>query len=197
MTPFIHLRPAWAAALLACAMALPAHAGTDPFIGELMTFPRSCPSNGGDWMPAAGQTLSINNYQALFALLGTTYGGDGQTTFMLPDLRSRQPVGTGQGLGLSNVVLGEVAGVERTTLMVNQMPAHVHGLPATTSPATTATPAAGLLPAQAQNAGMYASGPASAAPTSAVGGNQPVNVRAPYLGVVWCIAVQGIFPSRN
>lgn len=200
MTPSSPLRPGllvWAAALLACATALPVHAGTDPFVGELMTFPRSCPSNGGAWMPAAGQTLPISDYQVLFALLGTTYGGNGQTTFMLPDLRGRQPVGMGRGPGLGNVGLGESAGVEQTTLTVNQMPAHIHGLPATASAAATATPAAGLLPAQAQNAGAYASGTANAAPTQAVGGNQPVNLRAPYLGVVWCIAVQGVFPSRN
>jgi microcystin-dependent protein len=204
MTSFLRLRPArlpWAAAWLACVTAWPAHAGITPFIGELMPFAgNACPgqNSNGAWLPANGQTLSIQTHQALFALLGTTYGGNGVTTFMLPDLRGRQPVGVGQGLGLNNVVLGQSGGVEQHTLLASEMPAHVHGLSATASPASTATPATGLLPAQAQNAGAYAAGPAGgAAPTANAGSGQPFAMRAPYLVVTWCIAMQGVFPSRN
>jgi microcystin-dependent protein len=158
------------------------------------------------WAFCAGQIISISQNTALFSLLGTTYGGNGQTTFALPDLRGRVPVGTGQGPGLPNVVLGQVSGAPTTTLLITNMPAHNHT--ATTSVAvsaanTTSEEAAGnILANQAQN--FYApvataNGSLGGVTTTvgASGGNQPVSIMQPYLGMNFVICLQGIFPSRN
>src|SRR5512140_216933 len=113
-----------------------------PFIGEIVMFagnfaPRS-------WALCNGQLLPIAQNTALFSILGTTYGGDGRTTFALPDLRGRVPVHPGQGPGLSNYVLGEMAGTENTTLLINNMPAHNHTLNAVSDAGDTAAPAGAL-----------------------------------------------------
>ena len=172
------------------------------------------------WAFCQGQTLAIAQNTALFSLLGTTYGGNGQTTFQLPDFRGRVPVGTGQGPGLSNVQLGELAGAPSTTLTTGNLPAHSHtfsgassALNATTIKATGQAPAAGSLLAKGVDGGgsavplIYA--PAGSTPTVALGGlnvagtigntgsNQPFSIMQPYLGMNFIIAVQGIFPSRN
>ncbi len=156
------------------------------------------------WAFCQGQILSIAQNTALFSLLGTTYGGNGQTTFALPDLRGRVPVGTGQGPGLSNITLGEVAGEENHTLILTEMPQHNH---AATAPAAatsdTATPASNKAPGPVSlGAGVSnAFGTAStnlAPPTIGVaGGSQPHNNMQPYLGMNYIICLQGIFPSRN
>jgi len=174
------------------------------YIAQIIMFAGSfAPQN---WAFCAGQLQSIAQNTALFSLIGTFYGGDGQTTFALPDLRGRVPVGTGQGPGLPSVDLGEVSGSPTTTLTVNQMPAHNHT--ATTnvgvsSSNTTSEEAAGnILANQAQN--FYAA-PATAngllggvTTTVAVnGGNQPMNIMQPYLGMNYVICLFGIFPSRN
>ena len=158
------------------------------------------------WAFCAGQILSISQNTALFSLLGTTYGGNGQTTFGLPDLRGRVPVGTGQGPGLPNVTLGELSGIPATTLTVNQMPAHNHTAitnVGVSSANTTSEEAAGnILANQAQN--FYApvgtaNGSLGGVTTtvSLNGGNQPVNIMQPYLGMNYVICLNGIFPSRN
>ena len=172
------------------------------------------------WAFCQGQTLSIAQNTALFSLLGTTYGGNGQTTFQLPDFRGRVPVGTGQGPGLANVQLGELAGSPSTTLTTGQLPAHTHTfsgasstLSATTIKATAQAPTAGLLLAKSNDSVgtavplIYA--PAGSTPTVALGGlnvagtigatgsGQPVPIVQPYLGMNFIIAVQGIYPSRN
>jgi len=156
--------------------------------------------------------MSISQNTALFSLVGTIYGGDGRTTFALPDLRGRTPISQGAGSGLSNVVMGEKGGTENVTLTVNQMPAHDHSATATST--LNATPQAGDQGNPAGNvlardtgSSPYRSGTAAAAmdassvSTSVTvgnnGGNQPVNVRNPYLGMQWCIALTGIYPSRN
>ena len=171
-----------------------------PYVGELMLFGGSfCPMG---WLPADGRTVDIAEYEVLFSLLGTTYGGDGRSTFHLPDLRGRAAVGQGAGPGLMPQALGSRAGAESATLTTAQMPAHTHTVPASTQPATHATPAPGLLPATAQNGGAYASvantstGMAVPLAGSNTGGSQPFPVRSPYLAMRWCIAVHGLYPQR-
>ena len=164
------------------------------------------------WSFCNGQVMSIAQNTALFSILGTTYGGNGQTTFNLPDLRSRCAVGTGQGPGLSNITLGEVAGQENVTLVLTNIPAHVHSTPAmiSNSAGTSATPV-GNYPAQAQYTPERGSDPQPvmaygtanlAAPTGGsntgvTGSSQPFSNRNPYLGINYIICIQGIFPSRN
>ena len=172
------------------------------------------------WAFCQGQTLSIAQNTALFSLLGTTYGGNGQTTFQLPDFRGRVPVGTGQGPGLSNVVLGELAGSPSTTLTTNNLPAHTHTFNgasstfnASTAKATTQAPAAGSFLAKSVDsantvlpqiyspttpASPVALGGLNVAGTIGItGGSQPFSIMPPYLGMNFIIAVQGIYPSRN
>ena len=171
--------------------------GPSAYYGELMLFGGSfCPQG---WLPADGQTLSISNYDALFALLGTTYGGDGVNTFNLPDLRGSAAVGTGNGPGLTPQYLGYQGGAERVTLLPQNLPAHAHSLPASTQPATHATPAPGSVLAAAQNGGAYAAGGTTVGlqGTSVTPSQQPISVRGPYLAMQWCIATTGIYPSRD
>ena len=171
-----------------------------PFLGEIKMF-------GGNFAPrgyafCSGQILPIAQNTALFSLLGTTYGGNGQTTFALPDLRGRVPVHQGQGPGLSPYDLGQVGGTETTTLTVNQMPSHNHFIAANSGPGTTAAPASNAaLAASTARDRLYTTNatntnlaPASLSPT---GGNQPVSILQPYLVINFIIALEGIFPSRN
>lgn len=174
----------------------------EPLIGSVCLFAGNfCPKG---YAEANGQLLSIAQNTALFSILGTTYGGDGQTTFALPDLRGRSPVGTGQGPGLSNLALGETAGAETVTLTQAQLPAHTHTatLRATNTEGSKAKPGGNVL-AKLTGTKQYGPEPAAVdmAPTSisvgVTGGNQPINTRPPSLGMYYCIALQGIFPSRN
>jgi microcystin-dependent protein len=171
-------------------------------IGEIRMFAGNfAPRN---WAFCSGQLLSIAQNTALFSILGTTYGGNGTTTFALPNLSGRVPVGTGQGPGLSDIVLGEVAGEENHTLIITEMPMHNH---IATAPAagtsTTATPSASVAPGPVSlGAGLSnAFGTAStnlAPPTIGIaGGSQPHNNMQPYLGMNYIICMFGIFPSRN
>ena len=170
----------------------------DPYIGALMPMAGKTP--GGTcprgWLPAEGQLLRIQSYTALYSLLGVSYGGDGQNTFGLPDLRGRTAVGVGQGPGLSQLDQGEQGGNDRTTLLLPNLPAH--NLAATTVTATHAAPDATRTLAQAQNAGLYASGgtPVTLAQSGVAGQGQPVPTMSPYLTIIWCIATQGTFPPR-
>jgi microcystin-dependent protein len=170
---------------------------SDPFIGELKLFPYNFAPRG--WAFCNGQILSIAQNTALFSLLGTTYGGNGQTTFALPDLRGRVPISSGQGPGLSNYSLGQQAGSETVTLLSNNLPAHTHTVQASTEDASSSQPG-GKIPA-AVGAGAYG-GPAADTTMAAnmigiTGNNQPVPIVPPYLTLNWCIALEGIFPSRN
>ncbi|HPR45587.1 tail fiber protein [Ottowia sp.] len=172
---------------------------TEPFLGQLALLPYTfCPRG---WTEANGQLVAISSNTALFSLLGTTYGGDGRTNFALPDLRGRVPLGQGQGPGLSSIQLGEQSGAESVTLMTNQMPMHTHALQVSSQAATHAAPANTRVLAATQNAGSYvAAAPDTTLAAGSVGvsgGGQPFSVRNPYLGMRWCIALQGIFPSRN
>lgn len=185
----------------------------DPFIGEIrMVGFNFCPRG---WAPAAGQLLPISQNQALFALLGTTYGGDGRNSFALPDLRGRVPVADGQGAGLSNVRLGERGGMEGAQLTANELPSHSHDastvvtIHAKDGTANSVRPGGRLLARSRASDGrvhVYGSGSANvtmadAAATaettvSDAGGDLPFSVRDPFLGVRFCIALVGIFPSR-
>ncbi|MFT3812834.1 MAG: tail fiber protein [Acidovorax sp.] len=186
-----------AAAVLAAALAPAAHADYEPYLAEIKFFAFNfCPKG---WAPANGALMAIQQNAALFSLLGVQFGGDGRNTYALPDLQGRTPVGAPrQGAGLSAVSVGEEAGRESVTLTVNQLPMHTHALLATTNAATTAMPGNNLL-ARVQNGGLYASGASNnvTLQSGVAGGGQPVNVRNPYLGLTACIAVQGVYPSRQ
>ena len=169
---------------------------TQPFISEIRMFSFDFPPRG--WASCAGQIMAIQQNQALFSLLGTTFGGNGVQTFALPDLRSRVPVGVGQSQGGSNYVWGEQTGTESVTLSQLQLPQHTH-LMQTAGTATTGNPT-NALPATPTENKPYRSGPPVtqlAAGTALSGGNQPHPNIQPYLTVNFAIALQGIFPSRN
>jgi microcystin-dependent protein len=171
-----------------------------PFIGQIITF-------GGNFAIrnyafCNGQLLSIAQNTALFSILGTTYGGNGQTTFGLPNLQGRVGVHFGQGPGLSSYALGQVGGEESHTLINTEMPAHGHALNVTNAGGNSQTPVGTILATDAAGGtagystaaanGIMA--PAAVAPS---GGNQPHNNLQPYLALNFLIALQGIFPSRN
>lgn len=174
----------------------------EPMIASIcITAATFCPRGYAD---AAGQTMSIAQNTALFSLVGTTYGGNGQTTFTLPDLRARVPVGVDAGPGLTPIQQGEQSGQENITLTVSQMPLHTHSaqLKGTAAAGNTDSPA-GAVAAKLARSNIYSSGApdtamaASAITVGTAGASQPVNVRNPYLGLRYCIALQGIYPSRN
>ena len=195
----IRARTLLAAAALASAAAAPTVHAQSALLGQLMLVGYNfCPRG---WAAAQGQLLSIAQNTALFSLLGTTYGGNGETNFALPDLRSRTPVGVGQGPGLSSVIEGQTSGSESVTLTQQNLPAHTHPLNASTQAATHAAPASDRALATTQNAGAYVAGEPSTplTPNSVgiAGGSQPFSVRNPYLGMRWCIALEGIYPPRD
>lgn len=179
---------------------------SEPFIGQITLFPYPFPPKG--WADCLGQLLPIAQNTALFSLLGTQYGGDGKTTFALPNLQSRVAVGQGMLVGGSTYMMGETAGAQTVTVDQNAMPSHTHTLNATTSDGTTNTPAGNLLANVFQ--GDFQGGsqgnvynpappdttlvPASVGPA---GGSQPHNNMQPYLALRYCIALTGIFPPRS
>jgi len=174
-----------------------------PILGCIYMFAGNFAPRG--YALCAGQIMSIAQNTALFSLLGTTYGGDGRVTFALPDLRGRSPIGQGQGPGLSNIDLGEAAGVENTTLTSVNMPMHTHSLLADAGDASTGVPGGNSLAnsgnSQSGGVPIYSSTapatPLNGQSIGVAGGSQPFAVRSPYLGINYIIAVEGIFPSRN
>jgi microcystin-dependent protein len=171
----------------------------ETFLGEIRMFAGNFAPYG--WAFCQGQLLPIAQNQALFALLGTTYGGDGRTTFALPDLRGRVPVGFGQGPSLSNREIGEKFGSELVTLNINQMPSHNHTVNAVTTEGNQNLPT-NSLPANTkaldkEYSDANANTTMKATMVNPTGGNQPFGVSQPSLGVNFIIALQGIFPSRN
>jgi len=175
---------------------------SEAFIGEIIMFGGTfAPRN---WAFCNGQLIPISQNTALFSILGTIYGGDGQVTFALPDLRGRVPVHPGQGPGLSNYVLGEASGTETVTLLTTQMPTHNHLLAANSSVNGSPTPVNNFpaivtdLGGEQLNAYSAASN-ATMAPNAvaAAGGSQPHNNMQPFLCVNFIICLYGIFPSRN
>ena len=194
----------------------------DQTIGEIRMFAGNFAPLG--WMLCQGQLLSISEYELLYTIIGTTYGGDGISTFALPNLASRVPVGMGQGLGLSNIILGEQVGAERVTLTNPQLPAHTHAVDknslqitngiASNVSSTAHEPTKGKSLGIATNKGISTLGYNQEVPnmtlhkstlknedltktTSPVGGGQSHNNMQPYLGINFIIAIEGIYPSQN
>lgn len=174
---------------------------SDQFVAEIRIFPFNFAPTG--WALCNGQLMPISQNTALFALLGTTYGGDGKSTFALPDLQGSAPMQQGQGPGLSLRDLGETGGEQNVTLLATEMPAHTHGVQASGG-SDSATPTNNAWASGQKGFGnVYA---ASNAPTnvqmnpfgtSIAGGSLPHNNMQPYLGLNFCIALQGIFPPRT
>jgi microcystin-dependent protein len=164
---------------------------SEPFLGELKIISWNFPPKG--WAFCNGQLLPINQNQALFSILGTTYGGDGMRTFGLPNLQGRTPMHVGNG-----IVLGELGGENTHTLNISEIPAHTHVPSASTNTSTSASPGGNSW----GNAGLasYSTSPNAAMSPTAVtvtGGNQPHENTQPYLVLNIIIALQGIFPSQN
>ncbi|TPX03246.1 phage tail protein [Schumannella luteola] len=150
------------------------------------------------WLDCDGRQVAISDYETLYAVIGTTYGGDGVTTFGLPDLRGRMPIGQGtSSQGVSNV-LGQQVGIEAVTVTTPQLPSHTHPAIATEGTPSSATPAARRWSSRAET--PFSSQPPttamSASALSPSGGNQPHDNMPPYLGVRFCIAVYGIYPTQ-
>ena len=170
---------------------------TEPFLGEIRMFGFNFAPQG--WAFCNGQLLPINQNQALFALLGNMYGGNGTTTFALPNLQSRVPVGQGQGAGLSSYVAGQAGGAETVTLAAAQMPAHGHSVKASSSAAGSNKPDGRAL-ARSQSH-TYAAKPDSSTVMHAnmlgeAGSGEPHANIQPHLALNFCIAMVGIFPTR-
>ncbi len=180
----------------------------DPTIGNITIF-------AGNFAPMSymfcdGTLLPITNYQALYAIIGTTYGGNGVSTFALPDMRNRVVVHAGQGPGLSLYVEGQVGGHNSVTLLSSNLPMHTHTFtsitaqwPVTSGNATQGSPVSGL-PAAVPSDPIYGTTPTTTMAVSnsvglsvSNGGNTPVSLQSPYLAMYYIIAVEGIFPSRN
>lgn len=171
---------------------------TEPYIGQIMAFGGAYAPQG--WALCDGSLLSISQYDALFSLIGTTYGGDGQTTFALPDLRSRAALHQGQGPGLSSYVLGQSGGAETVTLNVGQLPPHSHPALGNSSAGTGPNPAGAVWassPANIYAAGAAANAAMSATAISASGGGQPHDNMLPFVTLNFCIALEGIYPSQS
>jgi microcystin-dependent protein len=214
------------AAVVAVMLAAPtvlsgvAWGGANPFLGEIEIVGFNFAPIG--WATCDGQLLPISQNTALFALLGTQYGGNGQTTFALPDLRGRVAIHQGQGPGLTNRIIGETGGSESVTLNSSQIPAHTHGAVTTVNVAATLKAQSGngstqnpggnalavvprglqyspAAPNVSMNAGAIATTASATTTIGTTGSNAPLPVEnmPPYLVVNYIIALQGIFPSRN
>jgi microcystin-dependent protein len=172
----------------------------DPFVAEIRIFPFNFAPKGWAWCD--GQLMPLSQNTALFSLLGTTYGGDGKSTFALPDLQGRAPMHPGQGPGLSLHDLGETGGSETVTLLESEIPSHSHGLNTSISDGNVGV-ATGQQLATGIGVGLFAAANAGAlkmmAPESLApaGGDQPHNNLQPYLTFYFCIALQGVFPPRT
>ncbi len=172
----------------------------DPFVAEIRIFPFNFAPKG--WAFCNGQLLPISQNTALFALLGTVYGGDGKSTFALPDMQGNAPMHPGQGQGLSLRDLGEISGTEFVTLLQSEMPAHTHLVSASNVLAETQAPTNQSTLGRSSGANAYQTNtganltnmaPQAAAPA---GGSLPHNNMQPYLVLNFCIALQGVFPAR-
>ena len=168
----------------------------EPILGSITLFAFDWAPNG--WARCDGTLLSISSNTALFSLLGTTYGGNGQTTFALPDLRGRAPIHDGTGPGLSPKDIGQVGGTESVTLAAANVAPHTHTVAATAT-ASSKSPS-GMVPAYTDGGSAYGTSdgttmaPAMIQPNA--GGPTPVSIESPYLAMNYCIAVEGIYPSR-
>jgi microcystin-dependent protein len=186
-------------AAFACALQMTATglaSAQEQYLGEVRLFGLNfCPI---DWLQASGQILSISQYTALYSLYGITYGGNGQTNFGLPNLNGRAPYGSGSG----GQPLGAVYGNSTTTLTIANLPAHTHTFNGTTNPPAGPSPAGALSATfpQATDKIYSASGsPANVPMGNAIGvtgGSQPISIQSPALAMTWCVAVNGLYPTR-
>ena len=172
----------------------------DPFVAEIRIYPFNFAPTG--WAFCDGQLLPISQNTALFSLLGTTYGGDGRSTFALPNLQGRAPMHPGQGPGLSLHDLGESAGSETVTLLESEIPAHSHSLMAVNAVASLNAPGADRTLARSSGGFAYQQSPANPVNLSPqtlalAGGSLPHNNLMPYLTLNFCIALQGVYPPRT
>ncbi len=180
--------------------ALPAAAQSQPYIGQIMCAAFNFEPQG--WARLDGQLLPISQNTALFSLLGTQFGGNGQTTFALPDLRGRTIIHNGQGPGLSSRVIGEQAGTETTTLSTANLPAHDHSFAplGSANDASSVSPAGKVAASKARTT-LYTDAnnvvPMAAGTTGSTGSSLPVNNMQPFLTINCFIALQGIYPPRN
>jgi microcystin-dependent protein len=170
---------------------------SEPFVAEIRMF-------GGNFAPVQwamcnGQILSISQNTALFSLIGTYYGGNGTSNFALPNLQSRAPMHQGQGVGLSQRVLGEADGTETVTLISTELPGHTHGVMAVSSAGTQTTPVNNSWASSTTRPYSNQAPNAAMAPGTlgSTGGNQPHDNRQPYLAVTFIICLFGVYPSRN
>jgi microcystin-dependent protein len=168
---------------------------SNQFLGQVQQFGFQFAPRG--WAFCNGQLMSIAQNNALFALLGTTYGGDGVTTFAVPDMRGRIGLHFGQGPGLSNYTQGQASGTESVTLLSTQMPMHSHLLMASTGQKLVSTPNGNNLGASDSFTNATLDSVMDPGSIGGTGGNQPHENRQPLLVINWCIATEGIFPSRN
>ena len=177
---------------------------SQPYLGAIFMFAGNFAPFG--YQLCQGQLLSISQNTALFSILGTTYGGNGTSTFALPDLRGRGPIGQGSGPGLSPINLGQSAGAENVTILTSNMPAHNHTIAVSTAAGAQNSPSNNYLaptvdsdgnPCPAHNSSATAGQTLAAATVSVAGQSLPLSVQNPYLGINFIIAMQGIFPSRN
>lgn len=168
---------------------------SQPFLGQIALFSFNFAPHG--WALCYGQLLPVSQYQSLFTLLGTTYGGDGLTTFGLPDLRGRVPVGLAEDPELPQSTLGAKIGAETHQLQVDELPVHSHSLKASSNAGTSYNPADNVPAANPDNILQYASNPdvtMTGSGISETGGNQPHNNMQPFTAINYCIALQGLYP---
>ncbi len=173
---------------------------SNPFLAEIRIFTGNFAPKG--WAQCNGQLMPISQNTALFSLLGTTYGGDGKSTFALPNLQGCAPMQAGQGPGLSLRDLGETGGEQTVTLLQTEMPAHSHGAQAASSGAVPDPGANAWASGLKGHAALYAASGNTNVPmhplgTTITGGNQPHNNMMPFLGLTFIIALQGVFPARS
>ncbi|UZK69002.1 tail fiber protein [Sphingomonas sp. S1-29] len=180
---------------------------SDQFVGEIRLFAGTFAPAG--WVLCDGRLLSIAAYDVLYTLLGTAYGGDGVNTFAVPDLRGRVPVSQGQGIGLSNYILGEAIGSQEVTILPINMAPHTHSMLASTDAAThigpvdgvAATPTGGVvkptLYVSRNGTSTLVPSPMDTAAIGAQGGNQPHDNMMPFVAINYIIATSGVYPSRN
>jgi microcystin-dependent protein len=170
----------------------------EPFVGEIRMFGGNFAPAG--WMLCEGQTLPISENEVLFQLIGTTYGGDGQETFNLPNLASRVPIHAGQGPDGTTYQLGEFAGTEQVTLTVQQLPIHTHPLLASTGPGNSNAPGGNVIGESASVKVLINDAPTGALNVNAVtpvGGSQPHENTQPFLCINFIISLFGVFPSQT
>jgi microcystin-dependent protein len=170
---------------------------SDQFVAEIRIFPFNFAPTG--WAFCNGQILPLSQNTALFSLLGTVYGGDGKSTFALPDLEGSAPMQPGQGQGLSLRDLGQIGGAENITLLQSEIPVHTHTMMASTFPGDNTVPGAAISLAGSTGANLYLGSQNGLAAFQALppaGGGLPHNNMQPYLTLNFCIALQGIFPQR-